>query len=87
MFQQAYLGPADDVTPGIGDLLSAFDPARLEGRAKPLPASYAMTADIDAMPPDNNEGCKMIGVTPTDAGMSDHIPADFNPRPLTDPTK
>src|SRR3984957_5997743 len=88
MFQQAYLGPADDHTPGVGDLLSAFDPARLEGRAKPLPASYAITQDINAMPPDNNQGCKMIGIVPTDIamGIPNHIPADFNPRPKTVPT-
>jgi phospholipase C len=88
MFKQAYLGPADDNTPGVGDLLSAFDPARLEGRAKPLPASYAITQDISAIPPDNNEGCKMIGIVPTDIaqGVANHIPADFNPRPHTDPT-
>jgi phospholipase C len=88
MFQQAYLGPADDHTPGVGDLLSAFDPARLEGRAKPLPASYAITQDIDAIPPDNNQGCKMIGIVPTDIalGIPNHIPADFNPRPKTVPT-
>ena len=89
MFQQAYLGPADDNTPGIGDLLSAFDPARLTGHARPLPASYAMIANIDAIPPDANEGCKLIGIVPVDIerGIVTHIPADFNPRPKTDPTK
>jgi len=88
MFQQAYLGPADDNTPGVGDLLSAFDPARLEGKARLLPASYATIPDINAMPPDNNQGCKVIGVVPTDIaqGIQNHIPADFNPRPKTDPT-
>jgi phospholipase C len=89
MFQQAYLGPADDNTPGIGDLLSAFDPARLEGQTRPLPASYAMTSEIDAIPPDGSEGCKVIGIVPVDVarGIVTHIPADFNPRPKTDPTK
>jgi phospholipase C len=90
MFQQAYLGPADDHTPGIGNLLSAFDPARLEGKAKPLPASYAETpdADVNAIPPYGNLGCKVIGITPTDVALGIHnpIPADFNPRPKTDPT-
>ena len=38
---QSYLGPSDDLTPGVGDLLSAFDPARLTGDAPPLPPSYA----------------------------------------------
>jgi phospholipase C len=90
MFQQAYLGPADDHTPGIGDLLSAFDPARLEGKAPPLPASYAETPDeaVGTIPPYDNQGCKMIGITPTDyaLGIKNEIPSDFNPRPKTDPT-
>ena len=88
MFKQAYLGPADDKTPGVGDLLSAFDPARLEGKASPLPAAYAITPDATAIPPDNNQGCKVIGVVPVDIakGIVNHIPADFNPRPQTDPT-
>jgi phospholipase C len=88
MFKQAYLGPADDNTPGVGNLLSAFDPARLTGKAKPLPASYAMTPDVDAIPPDHNEGCKVIGVVPADValGIKTTIPADFNPRPKTNPT-
>jgi phospholipase C len=90
MFQQAYLGPADDHTPGIGDLLSAFDPARLEGLAPPLPASYAEIPDavVATVPPYGNQGCKMIGITPTDEalGIKTNIPADFNPRPKTDPT-
>jgi phospholipase C len=71
-------------------LLSAFDPARLEGKAKPLPASYAETpdADVNAIPPYGNLGCKVIGITPTDVALGIHnpIPADFNPRPKTDPT-
>jgi phospholipase C len=90
MFQQAYLGPADDVTPGIGNLLSAFDPARLTGKAAPLPAAYAEIpdADVGTIPPYGNQGCKMIGITPTDIamGIKNNIPADFNPRPKTDPT-
>ena len=89
MLKQANLGPADDDTPGVGNLLSAFDPARLEGRAKPLPASYAMTPDVNAIPPDNNQGCRVIGIVPTDIalGIPNVIPADFNPRPKTMPTK
>jgi phospholipase C len=91
MFQQAYLGPADDHTPGVGNLLSAFDPARLTGKAPPLPAAYAEIPDatINEIPPDNNQGCKVIGITPTDIAQNipNNIPADFNPRPKTDPTK
>jgi phospholipase C len=88
MFHQANLGPADDLTPGVGNLLSAFDPARLEGKAKPLPAAYAITPDVNAIPPDDNQGCRVIGIVPTDyaLGIVNHIPADFNPRPKTDPT-
>ncbi len=88
MFHQPNLGPADDLTPGVGDLLSAFDPARLDGTAKPLPASYAITPDVETIPPDNNQGCRVIGIVPTDIalGIVNHIPADFNPRPKTDPT-
>ena len=33
---QSNLGPADDMTPGVGDLLSAFDDNRLAGRTPPL---------------------------------------------------
>jgi phospholipase C len=90
MFQQAYLGPADDHTPGIGNLLSAFDPARLTGKAPPLPASYAEIPDdvVGAIPPYGNQGCKAIGIVPTDIAQNipNNIPADFNPRPKTDPT-
>jgi phospholipase C len=88
MFHQENLGPADDLTPGIGNLLSAFDPARLEGKAKPLPAAYAITPDVNAIPPEDNQGCRVTGIVPTDEalGIVNHIPADFNPRPKTDPT-
>jgi phospholipase C len=91
MFQQAYLGPADDKTPGVGDLLSAFDPARLTGKAPVLPASYAEIpdADVTAIPPYGNAGCKAIGIVPVDIalGIKNNIPPDFNPRPKTDPDK
>lgn len=90
MFQQAYLGPADDHTPGIGNLLSGFDPARLTGKAPVLPAAYAEIPDdvVGAIPPYGNQGCKAIGITPTDIAQNipNNIPADFNPRPKTDPT-
>ena len=41
------------------------------------------------MPPDDNQGCRVIGIVPTDyaLGIVNHIPADFNPRPKTDPTQ
>jgi phospholipase C len=86
MYKQAYLGPADDHTPGVGDLLSAFDPARLSGRAKVLPAAYAVTADVGAIPPDGSSGCKAIGVVPVDVakGLPNPVPSDFSPRPKTE---
>ena len=37
-FNQDYLGPADDKTPGVGDLFSGFDNARLLGKKKTAPA-------------------------------------------------
>jgi len=38
---QLYLGPSDDKTPGVGDLLSAFDNARLTGAVPPIEPSFA----------------------------------------------
>ena len=88
MFKQAYLGPGDDKVPGIGDLMSAFDPARLAGSAAPLAAAEAMIPDqvVNAVPAYGNQGCKAIGITPTDAGRANPVPADFNPRPSTNPS-
>lgn len=87
---QSNLGPADDMTPGVGDLLSAFDANRLAGRAPPLPATYAEIPDaaVQAMPPYGNEGCRAIGMVPTDyaEGIDNPVPTDFNPRPSTNPT-
>ncbi len=90
-YHQAYLGPGDDQTPGVGDMLSAFDPARLSGTTPPLPSSYAEIADADvgAVPPYADQGCKAIGMVPTDVarGVHNPIPPDFNPRPTTMPTQ
>ncbi len=87
---QSDLGPADDLTPGIGGLLTAFDAGRLLGRTPPLPAAYAEIPDdqAQAIPPYGGNGCETIGVTPTDVslGVANKIPADFNPRPKTNPT-
>lgn len=89
-FGQDDLGPADDKTPGVGQLLSAFDPARLAGKAKPLPPEYAEIPDevVTAMPPYGNKGCAALGIVPTDIAQNlpNPIPADFNPRPNTNPT-
>ena len=87
---QGNLGPADDLKPGVGDLLTAFDASRLMGRTPPLPPAYADIPDNEAqaIPPYGGKGCEAIGVTPTDVshGVPNPIPADFNPRPKTDPT-
>jgi len=89
LFNQSNLGPADDFVSGVGDLFSAFDNNRLTGAAAPLPASYAMipTATVTSFPHYNNQGCSVLGITPTDVslGIPNPIPSDFNPRPSTAP--
>ncbi|HEX5324053.1 MAG TPA: alkaline phosphatase family protein [Capsulimonadaceae bacterium] len=78
-------GPFDDRVVGITDLVSAFDPARLLGKAAPLPASYALIPEplIHKLPQQTGIGLEWVGVEPTDyqKGIVNHIPADFNPRP------
>jgi phospholipase C len=90
-FHQDNLGPADALTPDVTDLSSAFDPARLAGKAPPLPASYVTVPDdlVKQLPEASGYGCKALGITPVDIalGIRNDIPADFNPRPKTDPTK
>ncbi len=88
-FGQDNLGPSDGY-PGQGDLLSAFDNARLTGAAAPLPADYATIADsrVKTLPHDGGQGCYALNIVPTDyAGgkLLDPAPADFNPRPGTTP--
>ena len=85
---QTQLGPHDGVanpTPGTGFLLSAFDPARLNGSAAPLPASYAMTNvnSILTLPHLGGNGCTVLGITPIDVqlGVQAAPPADFFARP------
>jgi phospholipase C len=86
-YGQNDLGPADDKVEGVGDLLSGFDNLRLLGRAAPLPASYAEIPDteIASFPHYGGQGCRVLGIRPTDAGLPNPIPADFNPRPDTTP--
>lgn len=89
-YGQKYLGPSDDKTPGVGDLFSAFDNARLKGEAKPLPPNYAMipAKQITALPHMDAQGCHVLQITPTDkvhGKLIDPAPADFNPRPSTNP--
>ena len=87
---QNYLGPSDDLTPGVGNLFSAFDNARLMGTESTLPGLYAMipAAQITSLPHFNREGCRILQIVPTDVtagGVLDPAPADFNPRPGSEP--
>jgi phospholipase C len=88
-FHQTYMGPFDAETPDVTNLVSAFDPARLEGKAKPLPASYAMVPEswTTALPATTGADCKMIGLVPTNVQLHipNVIPPGFNPRPKTNP--
>jgi phospholipase C len=88
--KQTNLGPHDANTPGTGALLSGFDPARLAGTAPPLPPSYAEIDDpvVNTLPHMGGQGCHALGITPEDVrqGIVTMIPADFNPRPSSNPT-
>jgi phospholipase C len=89
-FGQFDLGPEDAFTPGITDLLDAFSPSRLLGIARPLPPSYVTVPNnlIRTLPESwAVSGCQSLGITTTDRqlGIPNPIPADFNPRPKTNP--
>ncbi len=86
-FGQKDLGPADDKVAGVGDMLSGFDTLRLQGNKEPLPPAYAIIpeADIQSFPHRGGQGCKALGIKPTDWGKLNPVPADFNPRPDTEP--
>jgi hypothetical protein len=89
-YGQKYLGPADDNTPEVGDLFSAFDNARLLGWLPKLPAEYAIIPHSEAvtLPHYGAQGCKVLHILPTDyvhGKVIDPAPADFNPRPSTNP--
>lgn len=89
-FGQKDLGPQDALTPGVTDLLNAFSPSRLIGKADPLPPDYVEIPEslVFNLPQSTGYGCKDLGIIPTDRqhGISNQIPSDFNPRPSTDPT-
>ncbi len=72
------------------DLTDAFDPGRLAGTTAPLPAAYAEVPNdyVVNLPQKTGLGCGAIGVIPVDylRGVANNIPADFNPRPSSDPT-
>jgi len=86
-FEQKYLGPRD-INSAISDsLLSGFDPKRLMGISPPLPASFAMIPKnvVTSIPHYGGQGCRAIGITPEDVrqGITNNIPAGFNPLPST----
>ena len=86
-FGQKDLGPADDKVAGVGDMLSGFDNLRLQGRKPMLLPDYAIIpeAEMRSFPHRGGQGCKALGLTPTDWGKPNPVPADFNPRPDTQP--
>ena len=86
-FGQKDLGPADDKVEGVGDMSSAFDTLRLQGKKPMLSAEYATipAKEVGEFPAEHGAGCKALGITPTDSGMVNPVPADFNPRPETTP--
>lgn len=90
VYGQKYLGPSDSKDVPIGALLSAFDNARLLGQAKPLPADYAIIpqSQVLSLPHFGGQGCRTLQITPTDivnGKLIDPAPADFNPRPSSNP--
>ncbi len=80
---QPNLGPADAKTPGVGNLFTAFDNARLTGKASVIPAQYAVIpqALVTTLPHFGGNGCRVLQIQPTDATLPNPVPADFNPRP------
>ena len=87
VYNQDNLGPQDDPNSSVGDLTSAFSISRLRGHDV-LPASYVLIpdADITKLPQWGNNPLKThLHITPTDAGKTNNIPADFNPRPSSQP--
>ncbi len=87
---QSNLEPSDGSDNALGDLTAAFDNDRLAGKAPVLPASYAIipTADVQSLPHYGGQGCYVLNIVPTDyqnGVLIDPAPADFNPRPSTNP--
>jgi phospholipase C len=84
------LGPQDAITPGVSDLTDAFSVSRLMGLAAPVPPSFATIAQsyVLTLPQTTGLGCGDLGILTTDRqlGLTNTIPADFNPRPGTDPS-
>lgn len=89
-FHQTNMGPEDELTDGIGDLVSAFDLDRLTGKKPMIPAADAIIPDklLTKLPQETGYGCKALGIVPTDyqKGIQNQIPSNFNPRPNTNPS-
>lgn len=90
IYGQNNLGPQDALTPGVTNLLDAFDKNRLLGKRAPIPTSDVVVPErlIHNLPEATGYGCKALGIVPTDKalGIKNEIPGDFNARPTTDPT-
>jgi phospholipase C len=88
-YGEPYLGPLDDFAPNVDTLLDAFDEAKLDGFSKPLPASYVEVPQqyVTTLPAQSGLSCATLGIVPTDVALGVGLtpPADFNPRPGTDP--
>ena len=87
LYGQDELGPADAKVAGVGNLFSAFDNNRLLGNTPVLPASYAEIPEslVNTFPQGGNNGCQLLNIEPTDHGMPNPVPMDFNPRPSSTP--
>jgi phospholipase C len=87
---QEDLGPQDAITPGVSDLLDAFSTSRLMGTAAALTPDYVMVdpSVVTKIPQTTGLGCSDLGILTTDRqlGIPNNIPADFNPRPNTNPS-
>ena len=90
LYGQKNLGPQDALTPGVTDLLDAFDKNRLLGKKAPIPTADVVVPArlIQSLPETTGYGCKTLGIEPADKklGIKNEIPVDFNARPTTDPT-
>ncbi|HXQ22752.1 MAG TPA: alkaline phosphatase family protein, partial [Candidatus Acidoferrales bacterium] len=89
-YGQKFLEPSDGPDTPIGSLLSAFDEERLRGHGDALPFWYAMIPQslVAKMPHLDGQGCRVLHITPTDivdGKVIDPAPADFNPRPSSNP--
>jgi len=87
IYNQDNLGPEDDPNSSVGDLTSAFSISRLRAHDV-LPSDYVLIPDADITKLQqwgDNPLKTHLHITPTDTGRPNHIPADFNPRPSSQP--